>query len=663
MRRILILTALFLISLGGPASAQLDKAYFFWMGRGFIINDQYQDAIETLNILLKVDEKSYEAYFLRGIAKYNLDDLLGAEGDFTLAIQTNPVFTRAYQYRAITRSRLGNYDDALRDFQEAIALRPDLPGPYFSRGVTYLLSQQPEKAVSDFTNFIHYESKVPDAYLNRGTAYLMLKDTVRGMEDFELAIRTNRERPDSYARRGTVYLQQKKYDLALADFDKSLSCDSAYVLSYFNRAMVYASTDRPVQAIEDFSNVVRLDSTNSQTYFNRAILRTQIGDYNRALEDYDQVERYSPGNVLLYYNRAMLRSYLGDYPAAIGDYTRAIELYPDFANAYLGRSTLRYMTRDTEGSQADKRTAELKIAEYRAKLNDSTFSVYADTSKRFNQLLSFEPVSRTPESDRLSLASGDGITLLPMFKFSLVRSGAQEAAVKSPYRYYVPRQEQFLRDVRQPMLRLVNRDTDLTPEELFALDNRLEDSLRQGISSWQLLFKRAVTQSLIKQYTSSIACYTAAIDRDPSNPFLYLNRSTTQSEMIDFISSIDNDFQRISIDTDPASRLKSSTTRRYDYDEAIGDLNKAAKLLPEYAYIYYNRANLYCRSGMMSEALEDYTRAIELNPSLGEAYFNRGLLQIFLKDTRKGYLDISKAGELGIREAYEVLKRYTNGGE
>ena len=31
-----------------------------------------------------------------------------------------------------------------------------------------------------------------------------------------------------------------------------------------------------------------------------------------------------------------------------------------------------------------------------------------------------------------------------------------------------------------------------------------------------------------------------------------------------------------------------------------------------------------------------------------------------MKDTRKGCLDLSKAGELGITEAYEVLKRYAN---
>lgn len=60
----------------------------------------------------------------------------------------------------------------------------------------------------------------------------------------------------------------------------------------------------------------------------------------------------------------------------------------------------------------------------------------------------------------------------------------------------------------------------------------------------------------------------------------------------------------------------------------------------------------------MPEAFEDYSKAIELNPAFAEAYYNRGVIQIFMKDTRKGCLDLSKAGELGILEAYEVLKRY-----
>lgn len=52
-------------------------------------------------------------------------------------------------------------------------------------------------------------------------------------------------------------------------------------------------------------------------------------------------------------------------------------------------------------------------------------------------------------------------------------------------------------------------------------------------------------------------------------------------------------------------------------------------------------------SGKLPEAYNDYTKAIELNPAFAEAYYNRGLVQIFMKDTRKGCLDMSKAGEPG----------------
>ncbi len=227
MRKIFLLLLVLAAWLPGyRAQAQLNKAYFFYAGRSFLIESKYRDAIEVLNILLRADSTAYEGYFLRGIAKYNLDDLIGADQDFSEAIRKNPVFTTAFQYRAITRMRMGNYDDALRDFQEAIDLRPDLPGPYYSRGVTYLLSQQFEKAIEDFNTFIRYDNKVSDAYINRGTSYLYLKDTTRALEDYNTAIRTNYFDPAGYNRRGALYMAQKKYDLALADFDKAVGYDS-----------------------------------------------------------------------------------------------------------------------------------------------------------------------------------------------------------------------------------------------------------------------------------------------------------------------------------------------------------------------------------------------------------------------------------------------------
>ena len=43
----------------------------------------------------------------------------------------------------------------------------------------------------------------------------------------------------------------------------------------------------------------------------------------------------------------------------------------------------------------------------------------------------------------------------------------------------------------------------------------------------------------------------------------------------------------------------------------MADLNKAVKLFPDFAYAYYNRANLLAPfSGSLPEAFEDYTKAI-----------------------------------------------------
>ncbi len=637
------------------ARAQYNREYFFWMGRTCMMNNHYQEAIRTLNTLLRVDEDAFEGYFLRGIAKYNLDDLIGAEADFSTAIRLNPVYTQAYTYRAITRSRLGNYDDALQDFKEAIELRPDLPGPYYSRGVTRLLNQQFELAIADFDKFIRQENKVADAFICRGLSYLHLKDTVRAYENFDRAIRTNREDPNGYNRRGGLYMQQKRYDEAEADFNRAIRCDSTYLLSYFNRALLYSDTNRPMPALADFDKVIQLDSTNSLTYFNRAMLRSQIGDYNRALEDYDKVERYSPNNVLVYYNRAGVHAQLGNIEQAVQDYTSAIELYPDFANAYIYRGRLREFLRDPKGAKRDRETAQRKINEYKKRLSDSAYSIYADTTQHFDRLLSFDSKFAGGNFDRMMDRNGghEEMRLLPLFKFTLM----QPDTVPVVAHYRLQRVEDFKHRIANEQLALSCRESNIEADSLMSLDRKYME-MQRADNSWTVLFQRSITQLLIKQYTNSVNTLTAAIELNPSNPFLYLNRSTTQAEMIDFISSIDNSYQRITIDSDPANRLNNRSKRTYSYDEAIADLNKAAKLFPDFAHIYYNRANLQALSGNLPEAFEDYTKAIELDPSFAEAYYNRGVVQIFMKDTRKGCLDLSKAGELGITAAYDLLKQY-----
>ncbi len=658
MKRFIATIILFISALTmgvGEVRAQYNQDYFYWVSRQKMMRDDFHGAISVLNMLIGVNDKLYEAYFLRGIAKYNLDDLIGADGDFTIALEKNPVFTTAYNYRAITRSRMGNYNDALEDFAQAIELRPDIANPYYSRGVTRLLNRQYEEAIEDFNMFIRSEDKVADAYINRAICFLNLSDTTSAYNNLDQAVRTNRENPDSYNRRGVLYMYQKRYDEAEADFNMAIRNDSTYIRALFNRALIYNDTKRPTLALKDFDRVIELDTTSSLSYFNRAIIRSQVGDYNRALEDYNVVASYSPSNVLVFFYRANLLSRLGDIEGAEADYTKAIELYPDFANAYMSRANIRYLKRDNAGARRDRATAERKIEEHRSKLKDSTYSIYADTAYQFDRLLAFDTNLSGSSFEKIASTTESGVelALIPLFKFTIMNA---DSVASQRDEYYASRVDAFIESVKLENsinIELTHRPTNLSVDSLSTIATISGDS-------WESIFSGSIVQLLLKQYTKSMQFINFAIkDINPNNPFFYLNRATTQAEMIDFISSLSSSTQRISIDSDPANRLKnSSTTRSYNYDEAIADLDRSIELYPTFAHSYYNKANLLAKSGRYPEAYEEYSKAIDLYPSFAEAYYNRGIVQIYMEDARKGCLDISKAGELGVGRAYEILKEY-----
>ncbi len=629
------------------ARAQLNRDYFYYVAQQCIVQERYREAIDVLGILLRADTTAYDGLFLRGVAKFNLNDFAGAENDFSRAININPVFTRAYLYRAITHTRTGDYDDALKDFGQAIDIRPDNENTYFSRGVALFLNQQFAEAISDFDYFIRRRPYIVDAYINRGTCHLMLKDTTAAYADYDKAVEINRYNPDGYIRRGSILSMRDRKKEAIADFTEAIRLDTLNLQAYFNRAITRAGDNDPLGAISDLSRVIEIDSLNSLAHFNRAIVYSQIGDYDRALSDYDRVAEYSPHNVLVFFNRAALNGRLGHLTEAERDYTRAIELFPDFANAYLGRSAIRHRMNDMKGSRADHDTAGRKIAAYRNK--SGAMAELSDTSKMLDRLLSFDAGFGNRDFDNVKSRDVDIVTL-PLFRIVV-----EERRSARRQRYDDPALDAELANNMLHGDAISNMPVTMDKDRIKALDGKAEEGVDASRTA-RSVYARGVTQYMMSQYSNAVRLFKEAIRLDPHNAFYYMSCAVATCEMIDFISMLDRR-QTIVIDATPSEKLNISTGRTYDYDEPLELINKAIELAPDNAYLYYDRAGILCKSGDMTGAIDDYTRAIELYPAFAEAYYNRGMILLGLKDTRKGFLDMSRAGELGIDEAYGLIKR------
>lgn len=648
---------LILFLTGWAASAQYDLNHFYYSGRQSLIDGKYSQAIENFNILSRLDSTMYEAYFFRGIAKYNLGDFNGAQRDFDRTLHFNPIYTPAYHYRAITLSRIGKYDLALKDLEEAVDLRPSYTGLYFSRGVTYFLSQQFDKAIKDFNMFIRKQPKESDAYLNRGACFLFTGDTIKAMNDYNMAISLSRYDPEGYIRRSRVHGMQGRVDEAVRDLDTAIKLDTTNTFAYFNRALLKFDRKKIAEALEDLDKVLRDEPGNALTLYNRGLIYMQVGDYRSALDDFDRVININPDNVLAYFNRAAVFVELERYRDAMDDYSKAINLYPDFAQAYMNRSYVKQRLGQFTSSKQDYKIAQQKVAEYKSRTADSSGRMaFADTSAKYDRLLALDAdfAKKDFENELLQYRDVD-IRLKPLFKFS--------AADESTHSNYLNRRfdeeqlDAFIAASPIAMRFEAAKGSSLTN----AARSREEVSKAlQKERTASGLFAKALLETENKQFNTAMLCYDEAIGLDPDNPYYYMNRGALQAEMIDFISSIENSVQVLTLDNTKTARtrVQDQVTRSYDYTPALHDMVRASEIAPQSPYVHYNLGNLYCLSGDLPESISQYTKAIEIAPKVGETYYNRGLVLIYLKDREKGCIDLSVAGELGIEDAYGVIKKY-----
>ena len=654
--------------------AQYDKDVFYWRGRQALSDGKYGQAIENFNILARLDSTDYWTFFYRGIAKYNLGDLRGAQADFDRSVRLDPVFTNGYHFRAITLSRFGKFDEALADLEKAIELRPGMTGLYYSRGVTYFLARRFDDAVADFDRFIRKEPKEPAAYLNRGASYLYQGDTLKALKDYNKAIKLDRFDPEGFIRRGGLNAARGRYDEALSNLDRAIELDSTNTLAFFNRALIRYETRDYNAAMADLNRVLKEDPGNALTLYNRSLISAQVGNFEDALDDMDRVININPGNVLAYFNRASYFIEMGRYRNALEDYDKAIELYPDFAKAYMNRSYVKNLLGMTKSSKEDYETARRKVAEYHA-VSSSDAGAFADTTRKYSALIALDADFAKKDFDNELLQNRDiDIRLRPLYKFTLAGSDANVAmALQNRYEHSLT--DRFMAEV--PVgIAVTNSDSLSLRVSGVSFDNLLlGDSAagagRSSLPPSQMHFIRGLYDLQNHQFSSALGHFDEAVKAAPDDAsrvryaeyyraFYLMNRGVLRAEMIDFIASIQNNVQTLTMDDSGATRARvgGEVSHSYDYSEAIDDIREALSILPDNAYLYFDLGNLLCLSSQMVGSIDSYDKAISLFPGYGDAYFNRGLVLIYLKDKEKGCIDLSRAGELGVADAYGVISKY-----
>lgn len=624
-------------------NAQLNKYYFYNQARTLISQDKHADAIAMLNQLIVADNSLAEAWFLRGLAKYNLSDMQGALADFSKAIEQNPVFSQALLYRGVVLGRLTRYPQAKIDFDMAIDLRPNWAEGYFSRGVNFLLMQQTQRSIDDFSKVIDFEPRNVDAWINRGTSYLYHGDSLRALNDYAQAIKLNPFYAEGYSKRGRLLMEMKNYHLATDDLSKAIELDSTLSINYFLRALTHNYNNNFTHAIDDLNKAIELSPNNALSIYNRALLSWRIGKKSDALEDFDRVATLNPENLLVYYNRGILQLELNDLPEAVDDFTKAIEIFPDFANAYRARSSAYAQLGNYAESELDRNFAQ-SIAE---KYSDRHNQPLTDTTSTFDNLIAFNsdfsPKTTTPLLDELASST---IDILPFIRVVIVSTN--ELSVLNQQFAPLDTINVVLKNYGYALTFSI-LNTQAIPNDI-TLSNSFSDNLIKGIAL-----------STQRRYNESIDAYEEALAISSNNPLALINLAAEKADMVNFVASFEMEHSEVAL----GQRVRNASSvgslgnaQLESYTESL-EINQALlSQLKNNPIIQYNQANIYAMAGHMDEAVELYTRAMSTDAELAPAWYNRGLIHFMQKENQQGCFDMGKAGELGIRQAYLLIHRF-----
>ena len=648
MKKFSIIIFFCLATLG--VSAQWNTANMLRAGKSAIMFDDYVSAIENFNNILRVKPRLSEPYFFRGLAKLNLDDFEGAIRDYTEAIELNPNYFHAYMYRGIAYHNMKRYEDAMNDYNTAISINPGEAYVYANRAITEADMGDYKSAEKDYSKALIIDKELLPAYLNRAIMREKLDDWEGAIEDCNMAIKLNMFSDDAYGLRGYLHFKEEKYHDAIEDYNKALKINPQNKRILMSRAITWYEMKKFPEAMEDYTAVLKVDSTYAYAYYNRALLRAEIGETNKAIDDLDQVLEMNPDNILIYFNRGLLKMEIQDYTGAYNDFSESISLYPDFVKAYLARAAVSGEMDDFASARQDRYKAEEIMDRYK-RMQEGDKNALVDTTENFRRLIDIN--SRDDRmKDVINGRIQDRNVIIELQDMFVVQYLALDTLRKGKVQYFDKRIMKFNQEHNyNPALTISNKRFDYPREFEDEYIETLSSKIRRNRSDVDALLLRGSLYLNRGDYTKAIEDFKTVVERDPKHLFALMNLASARAKMYDYIESIEEKTSRVVGEEEKVKRV-------VDYSLVLEGNNKCLEIDPDFAFAMFNIANVYAKSGKIKEAIDMYTKVLELDKDIAEAYFNRGLLHIYQGDKSAANVDLSKAGELGLTDAYSIIKRY-----
>jgi tetratricopeptide (TPR) repeat protein len=229
-----------------------------------------------------------------------------AESFFSEQIRAHPKSAFALLMRGVARYENDDLDHALADLDQALRLEPKYAAALLVRGYLRQWRNQPEKARADLDQAIELDSRNPYAFVERGIFFYNRKEYDRALRDFQSATDLGSSAAVIYIARGMIHLERHDPKKAQVEFNQAFRLDPKHPDVYRGFASMFLLRGDKRRALAVLDRAVELDPQSPDSRGNRAVVLLSIGKYDKALDDLDDVIRFAPASARAHKERAWL---------------------------------------------------------------------------------------------------------------------------------------------------------------------------------------------------------------------------------------------------------------------------------------------------------------------------------------------------------------------
>jgi len=405
-----------------------------------------------------------------------------------------------------------------------------------------------------------------------------------------------------------------------------ISCKRKTSDQYLESGNIKAEHQDCKGAIEDYSKSIELNPREIEAYFRRGLSYNwglHESDYKNAIENYSKVIDLDPYLKNIFILRGNARSKIGLHKEAIEDYSKEIK-NTNALWAYIYSADEKEKIKDYQGAILDYTEA----INLRIKRKLPNFEFYIKRGKLKCYLKDYRgAIDDYNKAKEDSLAGDDFIiTTQPNADFDI--SFLKKEGFSLSY---------YPRDETCPFLSIVDA-------------KRWMGDFQGAIDECSKLIK--------KEYDDSPKDALRIIVYEGELSDLKSDSIHNQKAIKELLNKIKNPPKEYEEHVGKIFLLRGDLKKEIkDYKGAIADYTKAIEI-GRYSYSILGDLKLEIKD--YQGAISDYSKAIKNCPKDSDTYYYRGIANQKLGKKESACLDFSKAGELGYKKAYEMIKKYCN---